>query len=65
MDYGAGSLPFLIRWFAHFDNAAGEEAKGVQCPDLVSRQGHYTGWKPTAWNGGCGLVRFPDYRSNQ
>ena len=45
-EYIIGSLPFIIRWFIHFDNVTGSKERGVENVRLVAREGHY--FKPFA-----------------
>jgi hypothetical protein len=45
-EYILGSLPFVIRWFVHFDNVSGNKERGVEDVRLVAREGHY--FKPFA-----------------
>jgi hypothetical protein len=45
-EYMIGSLPFIIRWFVHFDNVSGSKERGVENLRLVAREGHY--FKPFA-----------------
>ena len=45
-EYMIGSLPFIIRWFVHFDNVSGSKDRGVEDLRLVAREGHY--FKPFA-----------------
>ena len=45
-EYIIGSLPFIIRWFVHFDNVSGSKERGVENVRLVAREGHY--FKPFA-----------------
>lgn len=45
-EYILGSLPFIIRWFVHFDNVSGSKERGVENVRLVAREGHY--FKPFA-----------------
>jgi hypothetical protein len=45
-EYILGSLPFIIRWFVHFDNVTGNKERGVENVRLVAREGHY--FKPFA-----------------
>ena len=45
-EYIIGSLPFIIRWFVHFDNVTGSKERGVENVRLVAREGHY--FKPFA-----------------
>jgi hypothetical protein len=45
-EYMIGSLPFIIRWFVHFDNVSGSKERGVEELRLVAREGHY--FKPFA-----------------
>ena len=45
-EYILGSLPFIIRWFVHFDNVSGSKERGVEDVRLVAREGHY--FKPFA-----------------
>ncbi|HMD71054.1 MAG TPA: hypothetical protein VKF41_06900 [Bryobacteraceae bacterium] len=45
-EYIVGSLPFIIRWFVHFDNVSGSKERGVEDVRLVAREGHY--FKPFA-----------------
>ena len=45
-EYIVGSLPFIIRWFVHFDNVSGNKERGVENVRLVAREGHY--FKPFA-----------------
>jgi hypothetical protein len=45
-EYIVGSLPFIIRWFVHFDNVTGNKERGVENVRLVAREGHY--FKPFA-----------------
>jgi hypothetical protein len=45
-EYIVGSLPFIIRWFVHFDNVTGSKERGVENVRLVAREGHY--FKPFA-----------------
>lgn len=40
-EYMIGSLPFIIRWFVHFDNVSGSKERGVENLRLVAREGHY------------------------
>jgi len=40
-DYVVGSLPFIVRWFVHWDNVSGNKEKGKQNLELASREGHY------------------------
>ena len=45
-EYILGSLPFIVRWFVHFDNVSGSKERGVEDVRLVAREGHY--FKPFA-----------------
>jgi hypothetical protein len=45
-EYMIGSLPFIIRWFVHFDNVTGSKERGVEDLRVVARDGHY--FKPFA-----------------
>ena len=45
-EYMIGSLPFIVRWFVHFDNVTGSKERGVENLRLVAREGHY--FKPFA-----------------
>jgi hypothetical protein len=45
-EYMVGSLPFIIRWFVHFDNVSGSKERGAENLRLVAREGHY--FKPFA-----------------
>jgi len=45
-EYILASLPFIIRWFVHFDNVSGNKERGVENVRLVAREGHY--FKPFA-----------------
>ncbi len=45
-EYMVASLPFIIRWFVHFDNVSGSKERGVENLRLVAREGHY--FKPFA-----------------
>ena len=45
-EYIIGSLPFIVRWFVHFDNVTGSKERGVENVRLVAREGHY--FKPFA-----------------
>jgi hypothetical protein len=45
-EYMIGSLPFIVRWFVHFDNVTGSKERGVEDLRLVAREGHY--FKPFA-----------------
>jgi hypothetical protein len=40
-EYIVGSLPFVIRWFVHWDNVAGSKEKGRQNLELAAQEGHY------------------------
>jgi hypothetical protein len=40
-EYMIGSLPFIVRWFVHFDNVSGSKERGVEDLRLVAREGHY------------------------
>jgi hypothetical protein len=42
-EYVIGSLPFFIRWFARFENVAGNKRKGIEALNLVARRGVYYG----------------------
>jgi hypothetical protein len=45
-EYILASLPFIVRWFVHFDNVSGNKERGVENVRLVAREGHY--FKPFA-----------------
>jgi hypothetical protein len=45
-EYILASIPFIIRWFIHFDNVSGNKERGVENVRLVAREGHY--FKPFA-----------------
>jgi hypothetical protein len=45
-EYIIGSLPFIVRWFVHFENVSGSKERGVENVRLVAREGHY--FKPFA-----------------
>src|ERR1017187_2717476 len=40
-EYMIGSLPFIIRWFVHFDNVSGSKERGSENLRTVAREGHY------------------------
>jgi hypothetical protein len=40
-DYMVGSLPFIVRWFVHFDNVSGSKERGLQNLQLTASEGHY------------------------
>ena len=45
-EYILASMPFIIRWFVHFENVSGNKERGVENVRLVAREGHY--FKPFA-----------------
>jgi hypothetical protein len=45
-EYILASMPFILRWFVHFENVSGNKERGVENVRLVAREGHY--FKPFA-----------------
>jgi hypothetical protein len=45
-EYILASMPFILRWFVHFDNVSGSKERGVANVRLVAREGHF--FKPFA-----------------
>lgn len=40
-EYLAGSLPFFVKWFVHFDDTQGSKQAAIQNLDKVASGGHY------------------------